>query len=179
MSVKTYDPKQVSVIIGVAPLSGFADGDFVTVERNEDNWTLLVGADGESTRAKNANKSGKVTIRLMSESVSNDTLSDLQIADELGGNAPFGILIKDSLGRSLYTAATAWINKQPPAAFGKDTPADTVESHGRRRPRARRRPPLSLSLTRGKTKWLRVRSRGRSTGTCTRFSACPQRTRSA
>ncbi len=104
MTVKTYDPKEVSVIIGSQPLGGFADGDFVTVERNEDGWSLLVGADGETTRAKNANKAGKITVRLLASSASNDYLSELQIADEL----------------SIYAAATAWINKQPPAAFGKD-----------------------------------------------------------
>lgn len=120
MSVKTYDPKQVSVIVGSQPVGGFADGEFVTVERNEDAFSLLVGADGESTRAKNANRSGKVTIRLLASSASNDYLSELQVADELSGNGVFGLMVKDARGTSIYTAATAWINKQPPAAFGKD-----------------------------------------------------------
>ncbi len=120
MTVKTYDPKEVSVIIGSQPLGGFADGDFVTVERNEDGWSLLVGADGETTRAKNANKAGKITVRLLASSASNDYLSELQIADELSGSATFGLMVKDNRGTSIYAAATAWINKQPPAAFGKD-----------------------------------------------------------
>ncbi len=120
MSVKTYDPKQISVVIGSQPIHGFADGDFVAVERNEDDWTLLVGADGESTRAKNANKSGKITLTLLASSASNDYLSDLQKADELSGTATFGALIKDSFGTSIYSAATLWCVKQPPATFSKD-----------------------------------------------------------
>lgn len=122
MAVKTYDPKQVSVIIGSQPMKGFSDGDFVTVERNEDNWTLMVGADGESTRSKNANKSGKITITLLGSSESNDYLSQLQLADELTGNGTFGGLIKDNRGRSLYTFATGWITKQPSAGFAKESP---------------------------------------------------------
>lgn len=120
MSVKHYDPKKVSVIVGSQPVAGFADGEFVTCERNEDGFTLLTGADGESTRAKNANRSGKITIRLLASSASNDYLSALQLADELAGNATFGVMVKDGFGTSIYTAATAWINKTPPAAFGKE-----------------------------------------------------------
>lgn len=120
MSVKTYDPKAVSVIVGSQPVTGFAEGEFVKVERNEDGWSLLVGADGEATRAKNNNRSGKVTLTLLASSASNDYLSELQTADELSGNSTVGIMIKDTRGTSLYTAATAWIAKQAPASFGKD-----------------------------------------------------------
>lgn len=120
MSVKNYDPKKVSVIVGSQPVTGFADGSFCKVARNEDGFSLLVGADGESTRAKNNNKSGKVTVTLLASSASNDYLSQLQLADELSGNATVGLLIKDNQGRSLYTAATAWVTKQPEADFGKD-----------------------------------------------------------
>jgi hypothetical protein len=120
MSVKHYDPKKVSVIYGSQIITGFADGDFVTVERNEDAFSLLVGADGESTRSKNSNKSGKVTLRLLSSSASNDYLSEMQLADELSGNAPSGLMIKDTFGTSIATAATAWITKQPSSAYGKE-----------------------------------------------------------
>jgi Protein of unknown function (DUF3277) len=120
MAVKTYDFKKVSVIIGSQPLQGFAEGDAVVVERNEDAWLLLNGADGESTRAKNNNRSGRITVNLLSSSASNDYLSGLYSADELGGNTPFGILIKDNSGTSNHAAATAWIAKMPAANFGKE-----------------------------------------------------------
>lgn len=116
----TYDPSKVSVIVGSQPVTGYADGDFVSVERSEESFSLLVGADGETTRAKNANKSGKIKITLMASSASNDYLSALQAADELGGNSPFPILIKDNSGKSLYTAATAWISKPASGTFGKE-----------------------------------------------------------
>lgn len=121
MSVKTYDPKQISTIIGALPVTGFSDGDMVRIERNEDLWTLMVGADGESTRSKSANKSGKITLTLLASSDSNDYLSGLQAADELTGKGTFAVLIKDNFGRSLYSAATAWITKHPNAAFAKES----------------------------------------------------------
>ena len=64
MALKTYDPKQISVIVGGAIISGFADGEFVTTERNEDAFTLNVGADGEGGRVKSNNKSGRITLTL-------------------------------------------------------------------------------------------------------------------
>lgn len=121
MTVKHYDPKKVSVVFGVQPISGFADGEFVTVERNEDTFSILVGADGEACRSKNSNKSGKVTIRLMASSQSNDYLSELQLADEISGNSPSPLQIKDSFGTSIHTAVTAWVVKSPTSAYGKDS----------------------------------------------------------
>lgn len=120
MGVKTYDPKQVAVIVGSQPLTGFGDGDFVSVERNEDAWTLMVGADGESTRSKNNNRSGKITITLQQSSRSNDYLSQLALADELSGRATTNVMIKDNFGTTLYNAATAWIVKQPAITFAKE-----------------------------------------------------------
>jgi hypothetical protein len=120
MAVKTYDPKQVSVIIGTRAAQGFADGSFVSVDRNEDAFTLLVGADGEGCRAKSNNKSGRVTLTLMSSSEFNDYLSELALADELTGGGVVPLMIKDNSGSSLYSSATAWVVKHPTADFAKE-----------------------------------------------------------
>jgi hypothetical protein len=125
MAVKNYDFKKVSVIAGSQPLQGFAEGDAVTIETNEDAWLLLNGADGESTRAKNNNRSGRVTVVLLGSSSSNDYLSALHTADQLSGNAPFPIMVKDNTGTSLHSAATAWIVKPPAATFGKEASTRT------------------------------------------------------
>lgn len=118
--VKTYNPKEISIIIGSRALHGYSDSDFVAVDRNEDNWTLLVGADGESTRSKNANKSGRITITLLASSDSNDYLTGLAVADELSGRSTFSGLVKDPFGTTLHAFATGWIVKQPTTTFGKE-----------------------------------------------------------
>jgi len=120
MTAKNYNPAKVGVTIGSKPLHGFAKGTFVKVSRDEDGFSLLVGADGESTRAKSNNKAGKVVVTLLASSDSNDYLSTLQATDEVTGLAPFPILIKDNQGNSLYTAATAWVVKPADAEFGQE-----------------------------------------------------------
>lgn len=113
MAAKTYDPKLVSVIVGGKIMSGFADGSFVVVERNEQAFTLKTGVDGEGTRSKSNNKSGKITITLMSSSKSNDDLSAFALADELNNTGAVPVMVKDNGGRSLHAAETAWVQKIP------------------------------------------------------------------
>ena len=62
MAVRTYDPKQVIITVGGVPMSGFADGSFLTIDRDDNQWTKVTGADGTSTRIKSNNRSGNMTI---------------------------------------------------------------------------------------------------------------------
>lgn len=120
MAVKTYDPSQVAIILGGFAMTGFADGSFVTVARNADAFALHIGTDGEGTRAKSSNKSGRITLTLSQSSDSNSILSGLATADELSNNGIFPVLIKDNSGLSLYSAETAWIVKVPDSEFGRE-----------------------------------------------------------
>lgn len=120
MTVKTYDPTQVSLIVGGFNITGFADGSFVTVARNADAFALHIGTDGEGTRAKSSNKSGRITITLAQSSDSNAVLSAFLAADELSNTGVVPVLVKDSSGTSLFAAETAWIVKAPDAEFGRE-----------------------------------------------------------
>jgi hypothetical protein len=111
MAVYQYDPNQVSVILGGQAISGYADGTFIKVERNEQAWNLKVGVDGEGARAKNNNTSGKITITLMQSSASNDVLSGFALADESSGAGTFPALVLDHNGTSKITALTMWVQK--------------------------------------------------------------------
>lgn len=118
--LKTYDPKQVAVIVGGKIMQGFADGTFVKLERNEQAFNLKVGVDGEGTRAKSNNRSGKITITLMQSSDSNDELSGFAAADELSNTGAVPVLVKDASGRTLASAVTAWVQKYADAEFAKE-----------------------------------------------------------
>lgn len=120
MAVKTYDPKQVAVIFGGTTLSGFTDGTFINVERNENAFNLKVGVDGIGTRAKTNNLSGKVTITLHQSSSSNNYLSGVAAADELSNSGALPLLIRDASGTSLFTSLTAWVQKYANGEFGKE-----------------------------------------------------------
>jgi hypothetical protein len=120
MAVKNYDPDRVSMIFGPVILHGLADGSFLTVEYNEDAFTLQVGSDGESCRSRSNNNSARVTFKLGQWSNSNDLLSGLFVADLLSGVGVFPLLIKDNNGTTLHAAETAWITKFPTAEFDRE-----------------------------------------------------------
>lgn len=118
--VFTFDPKQVSMIVGGKIMSGFADGTFIKLSRNEQAFNLKVGVDGEGTRVKNNNRSGKVEITLMQSSSSNDDLSGFAAADEASATGAVPILFKDGSGRTIASAATGWVQKYPDTEFAKE-----------------------------------------------------------
>lgn len=120
MSVKTLDPKEISIIVGAHIVKGYADGTFVQVERDEDAFSFAGGADGLGTRVKNANRSGTITITLQQTSESNEFLSAQAIADQETGRGELPVFIKDSSGKDLHFAETAWIQKMPSASYSKE-----------------------------------------------------------
>lgn len=120
MAVRTYDPKQVIISIGGVPMSGFSDGTFLEIDRDEATWTKVVGADGLVTRAKTNNFSGTLTLTLKQSSPSNDVLSGFLAIDEATNAGVVPILVKDLSGNSIYFSARAWINQYPSSTFGKD-----------------------------------------------------------
>lgn len=120
MSVKTYDPKQVIVIVGGVPMSGFADGTFITAERSNDSFSKVTGSDGFTSRAKSNDRSGSFTITLAQTSPSNDILQSFALADELTNAGVVPILVKDIGGRTTFISAFGWVKKPPAAEFGKE-----------------------------------------------------------
>jgi hypothetical protein len=117
--VKNYNPKKISLIVGVRAISGFADGTFVEVDYDEDAFTKKGGADGQVTRVASANLSGSMTITLDQASDSNDYLSTLAIADRATGAGVVPVLLRDAGGTTIATGAEAWVRKQAGAAFSK------------------------------------------------------------
>lgn len=116
--VKTYDSKQIAIIVGGIAMSGFAEGSMVKVSRNEDSWKLQMGTDGTPTRSKSNNKSGTITIALMQTSASNAVLSGFAQLDESSLNAGIvTVIIKDLNGATLWTGPQSWVKKPPEGDF--------------------------------------------------------------
>lgn len=109
--VRTYDPKQVSYIAAGAIISGFADGTFLNVARNEETVSFQRAAQGGGTRTITSDKSGRITATLQQTSPSNAVFASQQAILELqGGSADlFTALVKDTGGLDLHSAATAWV----------------------------------------------------------------------
>lgn len=112
MPIVTYSPGDVALSIGGNLMSGYADGTFVTVEREVDGMTKVVGADGEVSRTRSANKSGSLTLTLKQTSDSNRILGAYLAADEEDGSGVIDVLCSDNLGNKVF-AAEGWIRKVP------------------------------------------------------------------
>ncbi|BFQ92373.1 phage structural protein [Gallibacterium anatis] len=119
-ALATYAPDEVSIVIGAAIATGFADGTFIDIEEISDGVTSVAGADGEVARTTSADPRKKITLTLMQTSSTNDVLSALYAADKVSKNATFPIAVKDLRGRSLFAASTAWITKSAKLEFGKE-----------------------------------------------------------
>lgn len=66
--MRTFDPKDVNVIVGRRALTGFAENTFVTAERMEDTFTEYIGAKGEVSMSETSNNAGEITVTLASTS---------------------------------------------------------------------------------------------------------------
>ena len=120
MSLRTYDPKLVLCSLGAIGITGFADGTFVEVSRDEDAFTKLVGAGGDVVRARNRNKSGSATFTLLASAPENDLLSALALEDELAGTGTRAFLVKEANGTTILAGQGAWVKKVATAGFGKE-----------------------------------------------------------
>lgn len=120
---KVYDADQVTVLVAGVPItSGYADGEFCTVEQETEDFMDVVGTDGEVTRSKTNDRRATITIKLMQSSDGNALLSALNNLDKFGtGGAGIGpLLIKDRQGTSVYSSAKCWISKPPSVTFDRD-----------------------------------------------------------
>lgn len=125
-----YDPDQVIVSVGGADIEGFAPGNFVTIAMDNDAFNMTVGTQGDVTRSRLTNKAGKITVRLMQTSPSNDLLSTIHNLDQVtpNGGGVFAVAVRDSAtGRAFWNGASAWIVKAPDVQFdAQDTPREWV-----------------------------------------------------
>lgn len=124
-ALKVYDASEVSIIFLGFPIdSGFDDGEFCSIEQNAEDYSLVMGTDGEGTRSASNNRSAKVTIKLMQSSSSNELLSAANNLDRISPNgAGVGVLlIRDRQGTSLFTAQKAWL-MGPPKSISFDREA--------------------------------------------------------
>ena len=118
--VKTYDPNQVVVSFFGVPLSGFADGTFISIAPAADRFTKAVGADGEVTRSKSSDRTSEATLTLQQSSLSNDVLSGFLALDDLNNAGKGPLLIQDKGGTTVFFSAEAWIRTPPTQAYSKE-----------------------------------------------------------
>lgn len=118
-NIGTFDFKKLNIIFGGAQISGFADGDSLSVKEENNAFNSASGADGYIDRVKNNANFLTITIKLRQTSPTNQVLSALHAVDR-SQSTPLPLLIKDRLGTTLISTAQAWITKFPDSAFGNE-----------------------------------------------------------
>lgn len=110
---------------------GYAEGTMISAERNTDTFTLKQGTQGDGTRVRSRDRSGKVTFNIQGPSSCNDLLSARIVLDELSGLGKGPLLIKYHGGTDLVTAANAWLTRPANLEYADDpSPREwVVEAH--------------------------------------------------
>lgn len=118
--IATYDPNEVIISVLGVTVTGYADGSFVDLEYDEDAFSLVVGAGGETARVRSQNRSATITLTLMQTSPINDALSAAHNADLQSGNGVGAFGLKDNRGTTNLGAQNCWIQKPSPVGFAKE-----------------------------------------------------------
>lgn len=119
-AVATYAAQLVQVVFQGNTITGYGDGDFCKISRDEDAFHKVVGADGIASRSRNGNLGGSVEITIQSTSPSNGVLSTIAELDEVVGTSVGSCFVKDVGGTTLWSAQNAWIKKRPEVTFAKE-----------------------------------------------------------
>lgn len=121
--VKIYNSNEIQILINLVPIkSGRADGAFLKIEFDSDDYSDSVGSDGEVIRNALNDLRATATLILTQKSDSNSVLSTMRLLGLKSGNGadvgPF--LAKDNLGKSLFMSDKCWIKKPPTSEFAKE-----------------------------------------------------------
>jgi hypothetical protein len=110
-AIKTYSAAEVIVAVGIYYVSDF---ESITVEQDDDDWTMVVGTAGEISRGYTANHMGRITIVAPQTNAINLSLSSI-----LNTKAVVPVYVKDNNGYSLHLIGEATLLKPPTSEYAK------------------------------------------------------------
>lgn len=117
-----WNAREVTLtIMGALIDGGYADGEFVRIEQESDDTQDVAGTDGSVAVSVNNDGRATLTVTLMQTSRQNDVLSGLRAA---GRGTPLGVAVgpiycRDRLGRSVWEAEAAWLQRPPDVSLDR------------------------------------------------------------
>ncbi len=99
--------------------SGYADGEFCTIEMDSDSAVDVVGTDGEVCVSRTNDRRATVTIKLLQSSQINTMMGIWYRTFIAGGGGIFPLLIKDLNGGARFSAPVSWILKPPDTSYDR------------------------------------------------------------
>lgn len=119
MGQRTFSVNELVVVYGGVQLTGFIDGEFITVSYDDDIFKHVNGADGEVARIKSNKLMATAIVRFLQTSISNDVLSAFLIED-IANNVTQNFIIKDLNGNTILNASQCSIMKFSDVAYGTE-----------------------------------------------------------
>ena len=113
-TIFNYCPESVNCLIaGIIPVTGFVDGTFISVDKDEMPYSSIRMPDGTVARKKNTSQTYTITITLHNGAETNNLLTKMWQIDELTDRGKFPLLIKDQSGSDLLFSTESWIEGIP------------------------------------------------------------------
>lgn len=129
----TYDPARLSIVLSILgtnataiPLTGWAEDEMITIERNEDLFSIQVGCLGEVVRSVNRNATGIATLKFQHSSPSVKYIEALKTTDAIlqagGVGAPPVMTLKvvDPSSADCVFASSVFLFKDAVHSWGKE-----------------------------------------------------------
>ena len=110
----SYIPESVNCLIGgFIPITGFVDGTFISVDKDEMPYSSIRMPDGTVARKYNNSQTYTITLTLHNGAETNNLLTKMWQLDELTQRGKFPLLIKDQSGSDLLFSTESWIEGIP------------------------------------------------------------------
>lgn len=119
--IGSYDPGQVSFLLNGVEITGWAEGDMITVEKNEPHFNVHVGTQGEVSRARIRDNTYTVTIRVQQVSPSIPDIEGLKILDNITKQPPvIPLYVSDPSSGDTLIGGNAWLMEDPTRSWGNE-----------------------------------------------------------
>lgn len=114
MEVRAYDPKDCVVMVGGVYITGLGE-DMVSCEKDEDNFSTAVGAQGDVVVNRSNNQLGTITVTVQGTSPQKDYLMGLAKTGEM-----FDIWVINKSIREKVGGSKAMMKKPPALEQGAE-----------------------------------------------------------
>jgi hypothetical protein len=121
---RTYDARKMLVAVADRRITGFGDGDFLSLVPSSNLFESYVGTDGEVSRAATNDRRVTATLTLAQTSAANVILSELAELDRVSANGAgvSRVLFQDLGGGATGTKVEGlgWVQRLPDLGFGRE-----------------------------------------------------------
>lgn len=117
MTTRTYRPEDVKLLIGTYRVTGWTE---ISIAQNAKSFRHESGLRGKTTRVRNRDKSGVVTISMLQTSPDNDLFSQIVSQDEVSQTGRFSLTLTDLSGQSSIILQYGYLEGYPNMGFSSE-----------------------------------------------------------